>query len=157
MKTLLLLLIGAAIGIAAYLYFREPANRPKLDQATEQLSNGVSQVKTNISQKVAEIDTEQIKRELARTGRVVQKKAEQAGAAIADATADARITAKIKSKLAMEPDLSAMKISVNTTDGVVTLAGSVTSAEQIKRAMQIALQPDGAKEVISTLQVKPNH
>ena len=154
MKTLLVLLIGAAIGVAAYIYFRDPGHRPDLEKAKEELSNSVTEARTNISQKIGELDTDQIKHELARTGRVVRKKAEQAGTAIADATADARVTTKIKSKLAMDRDLSVMTISVNTTDGVVTLAGSVSSAEEIKKAMQLALEVDGAREVVSTLQVK---
>src|SRR4030095_12155965 len=101
-----------------------------------------------------DLNTNEIKEELARTGKVIRKKAEQAKTAIAGATADARITAEIKGKLALESDLSALKISVNTTDGVVTLSGTVSSHEAIQRAMKIALAVDGVSQVISTLQVK---
>ena len=67
---------------------------------------------------------------------------------------DATITAKIKTKYAIDRDLSAFGISVNTTDGRVTLAGHVTSHQQIGKAMLIALETDGVREVSSTLQVK---
>jgi hypothetical protein len=70
------------------------------------------------------LQPEDIKEELARSGQVVRRKAQETGRAIADATSDARITAAIKGKLLAHPELSAFSISVNTTDGVVTLAGA---------------------------------
>jgi hyperosmotically inducible protein len=85
---------------------------------------------------------------------VVRRKAKEAGQAISDATADARITAAIKGKL-VTSDLPGLSISVNTTAGVVTLSGTVPSAEAISKAMLVAMETDGVKEVISTLQVKP--
>jgi len=95
-----------------------------------------------------------IKDELSRTGKVLRRQAGDFGAAMFSASADTAITAKIKAKYAVEHDLSAFSISVNTTDGRVTLAGNVTSHQQIGRAMLIALETDGVREVNSTLQVK---
>jgi len=85
---------------------------------------------------------------------VIRRKAREAGQAISDATADARLTGIIKGKLMANKDLSAMSISVNTTDGVVTLSGSVNSTEDISKAVMIAMETDGVREVISTLQVR---
>ena len=51
-------------------------------------------------------------------------------------------------------ELSALSISVNTTEGIVTLSGTVSSAEDISKAMLLAMETDGVREVISTLQVK---
>ena len=97
-----------------------------------------------------------LKEELAGTGQVIRRKAEQTGKAIADATADARITTAIKGKLLANRELSGLSISVSTTGGIVTLSGPVASAEDIGKAMLVALQTEGVKEVISTLQiVKP--
>ena len=104
---------------------------------------------------VLHLRPEDIKDELARTGQVVRREARQAGQAIADATADARTTAAIKAKLLASRDLSALNISVNTTAGVVTLSGSCLSSEHIGKAMLLAMETDGVREVISTLQVKP--
>jgi osmotically-inducible protein OsmY len=99
-----------------------------------------------------------IKDELSRTGKVLRRQAGDFGAAMVSASSDAAITAKIKAKYAVERDLSAFGISVNTTDGRVTLAGNVTSHQQIGKAMLIALETDGVREVNSTLQVKsPKH
>ena len=98
---------------------------------------------------------EDIKDELARTGQVVRREAVKAGQAIADATADARTTAAIKAKLLASRDLSALNISVNTTAGVVTLSGTVSSSENIGKAILLAMDTSGVREVVSTLQVKP--
>ena len=80
---------------------------------------------------------------------------EKAGEKVADATADTRTTAAIKLKLAAEPDLSALQISVDTTAGLVTLAGKVKSPELAERAVNVAKSVDGVREVKSTLQVNP--
>lgn len=100
---------------------------------------------------------EDIAEELKRTGKVLRRQMREVGGAVADASADAAITGKIKAKLAVDPDLSVTGISVNTTDGRVTLAGSVSSHKLIGKAMLVALETDGVREVNSTLQVKPPH
>jgi osmotically-inducible protein OsmY len=95
-----------------------------------------------------------IRDELGHTGKVLRRQATDFGEAVASSSSDTAITAKIKAKYAIERDLSVFGISVNTTDGRVTLAGNVTSHAQIGRAMLIALETDGVREVNSTLQVK---
>jgi osmotically-inducible protein OsmY len=95
-----------------------------------------------------------IKEELSRTGKVLRRQVREVSAVVADASADAAITAKIKAKFALDSHLSATAISVNTTDGRVTLAGNVSSHQQIGKAMLIALETDGVRDVISTLHVK---
>ena len=154
MKTILLLLIIAGVGLGIYWYYNNPEARQHLDTARSQLTNSVEQTRATVSDTFSNIDTAQIKEELARTGRVVRKKSEEAGEKVADATADARVTAAIKAKLTQDPDLSALSISVNTTQGKVTLSGTVASHELIKKAVNLALQTDGVSEVVSTLQVK---
>ena len=145
---ILVILVGAGIW-----YFLRPNEAPRdFDRAREAVKDSAAQV-----QKLdfdLDLNTDRLKTELEKTGRVVRKKAESVGAKIADATVDARATAAIKTKFAREPNLSSMSISVNTTEGVVTLSGLVSSHEQIKRALEIALETEGVKEVISTLQVK---
>jgi|YelNatPaOPRAMG01_1025707.scaffolds.fasta_scaffold01922_9 hypothetical protein len=91
---------------------------------------------------------EDIQKELAHTGRVVRR-------AVTDNTADAVITGKIKAKLLADPELPGASISVNTTDGRVTLAGRVATHGQIGKAILLAMETDGVKDVTSTLQVKP--
>jgi osmotically-inducible protein OsmY len=105
--------------------------------------------------RVLHLRPEDIRDELARTGQVVRRAAVGAGHAIADATADARVTAAIKAKLIASRELSALNISVNTTAGVVTLSGAVSSSEHISKAILLAMETDGVREVVSTLQVRP--
>ena len=95
-----------------------------------------------------------VREELGHTGRVLRRQVSDFGAVMASASSDTAITAKIKAKYTIERDLSVFGISVNTTDGRVTLAGNVTSHQQIGKAMLIALETDGVREVNSTLQVK---
>ncbi len=149
------LVIGLLIGAGAVWYYHYhgsstvPSSGAQLDQATKQARDAIQQKLDSLN-----LSPQQIKDELARTGQVVRKKAEQAGKAIADATADARTTAAIKARLLRESQLSSLNISVNTTDGIVTLSGSVSAPEDIGKAVMLAIETDGVKEVVSTLQVR---
>jgi hyperosmotically inducible protein len=100
------------------------------------------------------VDVKEIGEELKRTGQVVRRKAAVAARKVAEATEDARTTASIKTRIALDPELSALEISVDTTDGRVTLAGKVDDPEDVARAMRIALEEDNVYEVVSTLQVR---
>ena len=69
---------------------------------------------------------------------------------------DAEITAKVKSKLASDVGLSTVtNISVNSTNGVVTLSGQVKTAENKSRAGEIAAAVPKVVRVINVLQVAP--
>ncbi len=76
--------------------------------------------------------------------------ATRAGAAIDDSF----ITTSVKSAVLAEPGLSALKIDVDTKDGVVTLSGTVASPELKTRATQIAQNTSGVRSVIDKLEVK---
>lgn len=105
--------------------------------------------------RLPEIGKQDVREEISRYGVVVKEKAKEAGAAIADATADARIAGAIKSKLASEIGASTLtSISVNTSEGVVTLSGIVQNETQISNAVDIAYGTEGVRKVFSTLQVK---
>jgi osmotically-inducible protein OsmY len=101
-----------------------------------------------------DLDVAAIAEELKQTGRVVRRRAGQTAETVAEVTRDARTTAAIKAKLALDPSLSALDVSVDTTDGRVTLAGRAASAEDIAHAIEIAFQQDGVYEVVSTPQVR---
>ncbi len=145
------------MGAAAWWYFSTSEGRSAAKSAGNQIHNAATSALDTVQEKLRVLDlrTNDIKDELARTGQIVRRKTREAGQAIADVTADARITGAIKGKLLANRELSAMSISVNTTAGVVTLSGFVSSTEQISKAMLLALETDGVREVISTLQVRP--
>lgn len=156
MRVLLALIIGLAIGGAVVWYYHTGEGHNRIQNAGGQIQDAARSARDTLEEKLHQFNlrTNDIKDELAHTGQVIRRTAQNAGQAIADATADARITAAIKAKLLGSRDLSALSISVNTTGGVVTLSGSVPSTEAISKAMLLALQTDGVHEVISTLQVK---
>src|SRR4051812_33727249 len=101
MRTLFVLIIGIGIGAGVYWYLQQPDANKNLQTAGTQLSNGMSDAREKLSQRISDIDTSQLKEELARTGLVVRKKTQEVGNRIVDATADARITAALKSKYAL--------------------------------------------------------
>jgi hyperosmotically inducible protein len=68
---------------------------------------------------------------------------------------DSAITTKIKAKLAAEHITSLGRIKVDTDkDGVVWLSGSARSQEAVDKAVAIAHDTEGVKEVKSHLKVK---
>ena len=141
---------GMLVGAGLHWYF----SAPREASSTAEASSPSTRIETTNSPSDNPFDRERIREELARTGRVIREKARQAGAAIADATADARITGSIKTKLIQQTNLAAFKIDVDTHEGAVTLSGIVSSPDDIARAMEIAYQTDGVHKVTSTLQVK---
>ncbi|HXT12093.1 MAG TPA: BON domain-containing protein [Candidatus Angelobacter sp.] len=157
MRFLITLLVGIALGIAAVWYFNHNKNNAQFQNAGQEIKSTAQNAGDALAAKLRSwnLDSEHITNELAKTGRVIRDKANAAGKALSNATADGRVTATIKAKLVKDPDLSAWNIHVSTTDGVVTLSGSVSSPDLIGKAMELALDTDGARQVISTLQVKP--
>lgn len=60
---------------------------------------------------------------------------------------DSWITTKVKSKFAAAKGIKSSDISVNTTDGAVTLTGTVVSSKQRTRVEHLAKQVKGVKSV----------
>jgi gas vesicle protein len=153
-------LMGAIIGAGALWYFTaqkaEERAAVQAEKARESVQAAGEQAKQALAARLEEMElsAEDIRKELAEKGHVVRRKARDIGEAATDAAVDARATATIKAKLAADPDLSALRISVATTAGRVTLSGTVASPELIGKAMVLALETDGVREVVSTLQVK---
>jgi hyperosmotically inducible protein len=67
---------------------------------------------------------------------------------------DTAITAKVKEAIFVEPELEVLKISVNTTNGVTTLTGSVDTPQNSIRAEEIASKVNGVKSVKNQLVIK---
>ena len=141
--------IGLAVGVfltgATAWYFTVARKHPRVQRAWDTVEARLT---------AWHLRGEDIQQELARTGRVVRRQVREFSTALAESGADAAITAKIKGKMAVHEDLSALSISVNTTDGHVTMAGRVRSHDQIGKAILVALETDGVKDVTSNLQVK---
>jgi hyperosmotically inducible protein len=150
------LIVGILIAGAVVWYYADQRKNPTAQAARDGIQSSATEAKGLAQDRLNSmgLTSDNIKEELARTGKVVRRKSEDAGSAIADATADARATAVIKGKFLADPDLSALSISVNTTAGHVTLSGSASSPENIRKAILLAMDTNGVREVVSTLQVK---
>ena len=163
MKTtsvLLSFVIGVVVGVAGHWYMMQPRTHDMLASARESMHRSTAEVRdttANVGDSFNKtFDSDKIKDELARTGRVVRDKTSKAGEAVADAAANARITTSVKTKLVADTGLSAFRINVDTTDGVVTLSGTVKSAEDIGTAIKLAMETEGVHRVVSLLTVKPS-
>lgn len=76
------------------------------------------------------------------------------GAAGADKVGDAGITAKVNAALASDKELSAIRIDVDTRDGVVTLSGPAPTASAKERAAEVALKVEGVHSVNNQLTIQ---
>jgi hyperosmotically inducible protein len=97
-------------------------------------------------------------------GHVDTGKAQRVGAEIGAKTADAAnkageilsdsaLTAKIKSKMALDDTVRARTVDVSTTDHIVTVSGTVRSQTEHDRAVQLARETSGVTRVIDHLTV----
>jgi len=98
------------------------------------------------------------------SGRIDGERAREAGAKVGEKAAEAAnkagelltdgaLTAKIKSKMALDDSVEARRIDVTTKDHVVTLSGEVRSVAEHDRAMSLAKETDGVTQVIDRLRV----
>src|SRR5215210_5800396 len=89
-----------------------------------------------------------------RAGEAIGATAERAGRRASDAASqageilsDAALTAKIKSKMALDDIVKSGSIGVKTKDGHVTLSGTVASEDERRRAVQLARETKGVLSV----------
>ena len=66
---------------------------------------------------------------------------------------DTGITTAVKGKLAVDNDVKAYQIDVDTKNKVVTLSGNVETAMAKSRAVEIARTTDGVASVVDNMQV----
>lgn len=149
-------LLGIVLTAATGGYFVARKSK-SVQHAQDVTASAIQHVADAVETKLAawHLRGEDVEKELTRSGKVVRRQMSDFGAAVADAAGDARITGKIKAKYAIDKELSALAISVTTTDGRVTVSGNVSSSKLIGKAMMLALETDGVREVSSTLKVKP--
>ncbi|HSF18283.1 MAG TPA: BON domain-containing protein [Vicinamibacteria bacterium] len=88
------------------------------------------------------------------TGIAVGAGAKEGAQQVGGTATDASITAAIKMRMADDPVVSAMKINVDTTDGKVTLSGTVQDAAEEHQAVGLARSVNGVKSVDSKLVVR---
>jgi|SRR5687767_11351075 len=132
-RLLVLILVGVA-GVAAYAYWSD---------------NGAL-----LREKATEVATEAAKREAAKIADKAADTGRDAVDQLGDTVSDAALTAKIKSKMALDDHVKARAIDVDTSSGVATLSGVVASADERKRAVQLARDTDGISRVVDKLKIE---
>jgi osmotically-inducible protein OsmY len=70
-----------------------------------------------------------------------------------EALGDAAITAAVKTKFLADPNVSGLKIDVDTQNGVVVLKGTVPNATEKARAIELARETTGVKSVKDQLKI----
>lgn len=96
------------------------------------------------------IDTSKARETGAAIGEKVANGANRAESALEDGA----LTAKIKSKMALDDSVKALDINVDTNAGVVTLRGTVNSQAEKTRALQLARETSGVKSVEDKLVIR---
>ena len=100
---------------------------------------------------IGTVDTSRAKEVGAKAGEKTAELANKAEAVLNDGA----LTAKIKSKMALDDLVRARSIDVSTEAGVVTLGGTVRSATERDRAVQLARETAGVTRVIDHMRNEP--
>ena len=145
-----------AFGLSACDKMKEPTVGQKIDAAIGQTEQAAAEAKAKTQQALesagAKMEQGAVKAEAAAQN--AGDAARQAGNAVIESMDDAAITMQVSSGLAKDPALSALKIDVDTRNGVVTLNGPAPSQEAKDRATAIAQSVKGVNSVINYLSIK---
>ena len=76
------------------------------------------------------------------------------GRSVGEKIDDAGITMAVKSKLLDDPDVKGLKIDVDTREGIVYLTGTVRSETERTKAVQLAKDTKGVRDVQPNLDIK---
>ncbi|WP_422085315.1 MULTISPECIES: BON domain-containing protein [Variovorax] len=155
---LAVLVAGAALTLAACDKSDNRTAGEKLDSAvakTEQAADTAA-AKTGeaVREAKAKVDASGTTAEVKQGVANVTEAAKEAGAAVSAKVDDAAITASVSAGLAKDPDLSAIKINVDTKGGAVSLKGPAPTAAAKARAEEIAKGVQGVTSVDNQLEVK---
>ncbi len=159
------LLLGIILGVVGYWFIEKKAQQhPEAEKRYEESVARAKETSSETAHQLSDafkakletlnLSSDEIKDELARTGKIVRRKAQDIGERVQDAAADARIVADVKAKYIADPDIAARNISVSCDQGHVTLSGTVSAPEYISKAVALALEPDGVRDVTYNLDVK---
>jgi len=96
---------------------------------------------------------QQAKQDMESTAADIKREGEQAVQSVTTTATDMTITTKVKAALAADDQLSALKIEVDTVQGVVSLTGPAPTAEAADRATTLAKAVEGVTDVQNKLVV----
>ena len=102
----------------------------------------------------AALEAGHAKQQAARVANRAAAKASDVAETVSDRMGESALTAKIKSKMALDDRVSAGAINVDTSASVVTLSGVVGSANERERAVRLARETEGVTQVVDRLQIR---
>jgi len=137
-----------ALGLAACSKTDEPTVGQRLDSAVEKTEQAAAEARVKAEDALQSAETK-MEQGAASAESATKNAANSAMGAIDDAT----ITAQVNASLAKDPDLSALKINVDTVDGKVTLNGPAPTTVARDRAETIAKGVQGVTSVNNQLVV----
>ena len=137
-----------ALGLAACGKTEEPTVGQRLDSAVEKTEQAAADARVKAESAMQSAET-RMEQGAANAEATAKDAANTAKGAIDDAT----ITAQVNAGLAKDPDLSALKINVDTVNGKVTLNGPAPSTVARDRAETIAKSVTGVTSVNNQLVV----
>ncbi|MCZ8218973.1 MAG: BON domain-containing protein [Acidovorax sp.] len=144
----LLAVSALALGLAACSKTEEPTVGQRLDSAVEKTEQAAADARAKAEAAMQSAETK-MEKGAASADATAKQAADTAKGAIDDAT----ITAQVNAGLAKDPDLSAVKINVDTVNGKVTLNGPAPSTMARDRAETIAKAISGVTAVNNQLVV----
>lgn len=112
----------------------------------QSVKEGTEEVAEEVGDKTEDVG-EEIGDKAEDVGEAVKDTAEEVGETVQDGS----ITAAIKMKFANDEVVSASNIDIDTSNGVVTLNGTVASQVEANRAVELAQAVSGVKNVRSNL------
>jgi hyperosmotically inducible periplasmic protein len=84
-------------------------------------------------------------------GQEISAKTAEAAKAAQETLSDGALTTKIKAKMALDDSVKALDLYVDTVDGVVTVSGKVRSRAERDRALALARETNGVRQVVDRL------
>ena len=144
----LLAVSALALGLAACGKTEEPTVGQRLDSAVEKTEQAAADARAK-----AEAAMQSAETKMEKGAASAEATAKQAADTAKGAIDDASITAQVNAGLAKDPDLSAVKINVDTVNGKVTLNGPAPSTVARDRAETIAKAVSGVTSVNNQLVV----
>lgn len=133
---LVLVVVLLAAGAAFFLGYRLADNGVETPMSAEPAAS--------------RIDTQKARETGAKVGEAVATGAAQAQQVLNEGS----LTAKIKSKMALDDTVKALKIDVDTNGSEVTLSGTVNSAAERDKAVQLARETSGVSAVKDRLVIR---
>ena len=90
-----------------------------------------------------------------RAGQEISQKTAEVAKTAQDALGDGALTAKIKAKIALDDRVKALDLNIDTRDGVVTVMGKVRTSAERERALSLARETNGVRQVVDRTTLDP--